>query len=150
MGGVAGTFNLFELLEAEAPLVIAGLPAFVALMFVLTIKLRKSPFDLSYSHHAHQELVKGVTTEMSGPTLAMVEITHWMESVLFLGWVGMFFLWSNPASIAVAVLAAIAAFVLEIFIDNNFARVKWQSCLRWSWGLTLACAVAMFVIIAIL
>ena len=73
-----------------------------------------------------------------------------MESVLFLGWVGMFFLWSNPASIAVAVLAAIAAFVLEIFIDNNFARVKWQSCLRWSWGLTLACAVAMFVIIAIL
>ena len=150
MFGVAGTFNLFELLEAEAPLVIAGLPAFVALMFVLTIKLRKSPFDLSYSHHAHQELVKGVTTEMSGPTLAMVEITHWMESVLFLGWVGMFFLWSNPASIAVAVLAAIAAFVLEIFIDNNFARVKWQSCLRWSWGLTLACAVAMFVIIAIL
>ena len=25
------------------------------MLFILTIKLRKSPFDLSYSHHAHQE-----------------------------------------------------------------------------------------------
>ena len=28
------------------------------------------------SHHAHQEIVRGMTTEMSGPVLGMVEIMH--------------------------------------------------------------------------
>ena len=67
-------------------------------MFILTIKLRKSPFDLSTSHHAHQELVKGVTTEFSGMTLAFVEIAHWFENVLLLGIVYLFFAWSSPVS----------------------------------------------------
>ena len=80
---------------------------FLGFVFILTIKLRKSPFDLSYSHHAHQELVKGITTEMSGPTLAKVEIMHWCENVLFLGWVGMFFVWGNPVSIVLGVVVAL-------------------------------------------
>ena len=105
--------------------------------FVLTIKLRKSPFDLSMSHHAHQEIVRGVTTEMSGRTLALVEIMHWCESVLFLGWVGLFFLWSGPASVAVAVVAALAAYALEIAIDNNAARVKWQAMVAGAWVVAL-------------
>ena len=61
---------------------------FLGFLFVLTIKLRKSPFDLSMSHHAHQEIVRGMTTEMSGKTLAKVEVMHWCENVLFMGWVG--------------------------------------------------------------
>ena len=87
---------------------------------MLTIKLRKSPFDLSMSHHAHQEIVRGVTTEMSGPTLAKVEIMHWAENVLFLSWTAIFFVWANPASIALAVVVGIVAYFLEVFIDNNF------------------------------
>ena len=112
-------------------------PIFLGLLFVLTIKLRKSPFDLSYSHHAHQELVKGVTTEMSGRTLAKVEVMHWCENVLFLGWVALFFVWNNPVSILLAVVVALAIYFFEIWIDNNFARVKWQSCLKWAWIVSL-------------
>ena len=106
---------------------------FLALGYALTIKLRKSPFDLSYSHHAHQELVKGVTTEMSGRTLAKVEVMHWAESVLFLAWIGMFFVWGNLLSLVLALAVALAAWFLEILIDNNFARVKWQAMLKWAW-----------------
>ena len=104
---------------------------------MLTIKLRKSPFDLSMSHHAHQEIVRGVTTEMSGPTLAKVEIMHWAENVLFLSWTAIFFVWANPASIVLAVVVGIVAYFLEVFIDNNFARVKWQAMLKSAWAVAL-------------
>ena len=55
------TFDVAGVANIGLPMIVVCIPAFLALMFVLTIKLRKSPFDLSYSHHAHQELVKGVT-----------------------------------------------------------------------------------------
>ena len=113
------------------------IPAFIGFLFILTIKLRKSPFDISMSHHAHQEIVRGMTTEMSGKTLAKVEIMHWCETVLFLGWTGMFFIWDNPVSILIAVVVALAVWFFEILIDNNFARVKWQAMLKWSWVVAL-------------
>ncbi|HIS40777.1 MAG TPA: NADH-quinone oxidoreductase subunit H [Candidatus Aphodovivens avistercoris] len=132
-----GSFQVSAAFGLDAPVITQIWLAFLGFLFILTIKLRKSPFDLSYSHHAHQELVKGVTTEMSGPTLAKVEVMHWCESVLFLGWTGMFFLWGNPVSIAVAVVVALAAYFLEIWIDNNFARVKWQAMLGSAWAVAL-------------
>jgi NADH:ubiquinone oxidoreductase subunit H len=76
---------------------------------------------------------------MSGKTLAKVEIMHWCETVLFLGWVGMFFLFANPASIALAIVVALVAWFFEIWIDNNFARVKWQAMLRSAWAVALVC-----------
>lgn len=132
-----GSFNVGQVLNLEVPVITSIWLVFLGFLFILTIKLRKSPFDLSYSHHAHQELVKGVTTEMSGPTLAKVEVMHWCESVLFLGWVGMFFVWGNPATIVVGVVAALVAYFLEIWIDNNFARVKWQAMLASAWVVAL-------------
>ena len=119
-------------------------------MFILTIKRRKSPFDISTSHHAHQELVKGTTTEMSGKTLAKVEIMHWCENVLFLGWTGMFFLWGGPLSIILAVVVALAAWFFEIWVDNNFARVKWQLMLKSAWIVALVCGGVNVVFLAML
>ena len=46
------------------PLALPGV--FLGFLFTLGIKFRKSPFDFSSSHHAHQELVRGITTEFSG------------------------------------------------------------------------------------
>lgn len=133
----AGTFNSAGVFFLDAPVVTNIWLVFLGFLFVLTIKLRKSPFDLSYSHHAHQELVKGITTEMSGPTLAKVEIMHWCENILFLGWTGMFFIWGNPVSFAIALVAIILIYFLEIWIDNNFARVKWQAMLKSAWVVAL-------------
>lgn len=90
----AHSFNVGDAFKLNMPVITLIWPAFIGFLFILTIKLRKSPFDISTSHHAHQELVKGTTTEMSGKTLAKVEIMHWCENVLFLGWTGMFFLWA--------------------------------------------------------
>ena len=106
----------------------------------MTIKLRKSPFDLSYSHHAHQDLVKGVTTEMSGRVLGMVDIMHWCENVLFMAWIALFFVWSSPICIFVVIVALALVYFLEIWIDNNFARVKWQLMLKSAWIVTLVFA----------
>lgn len=133
----AGTFDAAGAFALTAPVVTVIWPVFLGFLFVLTIKLRKSPFDLSYSHHAHQEIVKGITTEMSGRTLAKVEVMHWCENILFLGWTGLFFVWGTPASVLVAVVVAAIVYFLEIWIDNNFARVKWQALLKSAWVVAL-------------
>ena len=134
---INNSFNVGEALTASLPAVVLGWPALAGLLYVLTIKLRKSPFDISMSHHAHQEIVRGVTTEMSGPTLAKVEIMHWCESVLFLGWVGMFFVAGGWPSLIVAIVVAIVVYLVEIWVDNNFARVKWQAMLGSAWAVAL-------------
>ncbi|MBR5259172.1 MAG: NADH-quinone oxidoreductase subunit H [Eggerthellaceae bacterium] len=142
-----GSFNTASVFALELPAVVSIWLVFLGLLYVLTIKLRKSPFDLSMSHHAHQEIVRGITTEMSGPTLALVEITHWMENVLFLGWVGLFFVWGNPISIVLALVVMVFVYLLEIFIDNNFARVKWQLMLKSAWLVALVCGTLNFVLL---
>ena len=135
------SFRVGAAFYMPAPVILSNVLIFLGLLFVLTIKLRKSPFDLSYSHHAHQELVKGVTTEMSGRTLAMVEVMHWCENILFLGWVGLFFIWNNPVSILVALAVVALVYFLEIWIDNNFVRVKWQAMLKGAWLVALVAGV---------
>lgn len=132
-----GSFDVNAVLGLDAPIITTAWLAFLGLLYILTIKLRKSPFDLSMSHHAHQEIVRGITTEMSGPTLAKVEIMHWYENVLFLGWIGMFFVWGSPISIALTLVVMVLVYLLEILIDNNFARVKWQLMLKSAWVVAL-------------
>ncbi|HEX2955155.1 MAG TPA: complex I subunit 1 family protein [Bacillota bacterium] len=102
---------------------------FIAFLYVLTIKLRKSPFDFSTSHHAHQEIVKGLTTEFSGPQLAILEITHWYELVLFLGLITMFF--AQP--IWIGMVIALGCYFVEIVIDNICARMTWKWMLQATW-----------------
>lgn len=134
-----GTFRVEDIIAADVPAIRYAPLIFIGFIYVLTIKLRKSPFDISMSHHAHQELVRGVTTEFSGKTLALVELSHWYENILFLGWVGVFIMWGgfNPVAIVVTVVVCILVYLLEILIDNNFARVKWQAMLKSAWLVAL-------------
>lgn len=139
-----GSFEVSALFGDAVSLVVWEPLVFLGFAFVLTIKLRKSPFDLSMAHHAHQELVRGATTEMSGRTLALVEITHWYETVMFLGWVGMFFVNASPLSILLAIVAVALVWFLEIWIDNTFARVKWQVMFKGAWGVALVASIVNF------
>jgi len=102
---------------------------FIGFVAILAFKFRKSPFDLSASHHAHQELVRGVTTEFSGRTLALIEIAHWYENVVLLGFTALFF---NTMPV-LAAAAALAVWFLMMLVDNVFARVKWQLALQSAW-----------------
>jgi ech hydrogenase subunit B len=45
----------------------------------------------------------------------------------------MFVLSAGPASLIVALVFVALVYFLEIWIDNNFARVKWQVMLKWAW-----------------
>lgn len=146
----SGTFDVGGAFALDAPVITTIWLVFLGFLFVLTIKLRKSPFDLSMSHHAHQEIVRGMTTEMSGKTLAKVEVMHWCENVLFMGWVGLFFVWGNPVSIVIAVVVALLVYFLEIFIDNNFARVKWQFMFKSAWAVSLVAGCVNIAVLAFL
>ena len=135
------SFDTASLWSLDRPMIVSLIPIFLGLLFILTIKLRKSPFDYSYSHHAHQELVKGITTEMEGRTLAKIEIMHWCETVLFLMWTGMFFIWDNPLSLVLAIVVVALVWFFEVFIDNNSARTKWQLGLKYAWLVALVAGV---------
>ncbi len=141
-----GSFEVESLLEEGTSMVLWQPLIFLGFLFVLTIKLRKSPFDLSTSHHAHQELVQGTTTEMGGRALGFIEISHWYENVLFLGWVGMFIINSHPISILIAIIVVAVVWLLEILVDNNFARVKWQVMLKGAWGVALIASIVNFAV----
>ena len=119
---------------------------FLGFLYTLEIKFRKSPFDLSSSHHAHQELVRGITTEFSGRTLAMIEIAHWFETVFLLGWVYLFF-----ASVPwLGVLVSLLVFVFVILVDNVFARLQWQTAIRSAWLVTIVAGFGNILILSLL
>ncbi len=130
---VVGSFSLYGIIDTGIPLIIYLPGIFIGFVYVLTMKLRKSPFDISASHHAHQEIVKGLTSDFSGLTLAMIELAHWYETVFLLGLIYVFFAF-NPL---LGILAAISTYFLEILIDNTFARFKWEKALNDAWLVAL-------------
>ena len=133
---VTGSFMLDAIASYPKPL-LPDLPLMaIVLGYVLTIKLRKSPFDISACHHGHQEIVRGVQTEFAGRTLAITELAHWYEIALVLSICMLF--WATSLIGALAILAT--AFVLEIIVDNVCARTSWSFMLINSWivGLTLS------------
>jgi len=130
------SFSISEILSSNKMLFLDLPLVFFALTYVLTIKLRKSPFDLSTSHHGHQELVKGITTDFSGPMLGFIEIAHWYETVLLLLFIALFF----ANNLVVAILAIIICYFAEILIDNISARLTWKIMLKLTWSVGLLSA----------
>ncbi|MEN2775785.1 respiratory chain complex I subunit 1 family protein [Acetivibrio clariflavus] len=131
---VTKNFYISKIVAFDKPLIMYLPGVFLGFLYVLTIKFRKSPFDLSMSHHAHQEIVRGITTEFTGKKLAMIEIAHWYENVFLLGFIYLFFA-NNPV---IGIIATLAAFILEIFIDNSSARVKWEITMVSSWVVAIS------------
>ena len=134
---LTGTFKLSALNNVSTPLLIYIPLIFISMLFVMNIKFKKSPFDYSTSHHAHQELVKGMLTEYSGPGLAGIEIGHFYEYVFLLGL--MFLFWK--VNIIIGLLVALIAFLFVIIMDNITARVYWQWMLKLSWTVLLIISV---------
>ncbi len=133
-----GSFSVADIFTLGGMPAICRIPGvFIAFMFILTIKLRKHPFDLSTSHDAHQEMVKGVTTEFTGQLYAVVELAHWYEVIMLLAIIALFFVNSNPWSYLLAICATVICYFIEILIDNSNARFKTEKMLQYSWAVTL-------------
>ena len=128
-----GSFRVSEIMAADNMAFLPMIGIFFGWVFILTLKFRKSPFDLSMSHHAHQELVRGVTTEFVGRTMGWIEISHWYENVFLLGFVFLFFANGTAWGWIIGIVVAILAYFFEVFIDNCFARMKWQFAFKSAW-----------------
>jgi formate hydrogenlyase subunit 4 len=109
---------------------------FVAYVAASVIKLEKSPFDVATSHHAHQEIVKGVTTEYSGPYLAIIELANMCEISLVVLVMASF--WASNW-IAGALLAAACYFAILV-VDNITARLTTLWMVRYMWTMPLLLA----------
>jgi ech hydrogenase subunit B len=132
-----GSFKIDSIHSLDRPLLLKLPVLFLVLGCALTIELRKSPFDLSASHHAHQEIVRGVLTEYSGPSLAFIEIGHWYEIVLLLGVCSLF--WAD--SLLGKTLLVTIVYFLQIVTDNVSARLTWRWMLTYALGVGLILAV---------
>ena len=132
-----GSFQVSDFLTRDYSAVIWMPGLLFGFMFTTAIKFRKSPFDLSTSHHAHQEMVKAITTEMSGTTLAIMNIAEYYEMILLLGIFFLFFVNSTWWSWIVAFVVCALIFFMETLWDNVSARVKWKTLLYSCWVVTL-------------
>ncbi|MCR5410858.1 MAG: NADH-quinone oxidoreductase subunit H [Lachnospiraceae bacterium] len=132
----AGSFRVTDIISGNIPLILKMPGFFIGFCFVLVVKLRKSPFDLATSHHANQEIIKGLTGDLSGPVYGFSLLAELYEEALMLGMAGLFFLTSDRMSIiAVFIAIAVIMFVMSL-IDNIFPRVKWETLLKTEWIVT--------------
>ena len=143
---VTGSFLVEEIFNYGTPLLFVLPAAYLLQLLVLLIDMKKSPFDVSASGHAHQELVRGVYTEFSGYTMAMIELGHWVKVVFALSLISLF--WANNLIIG-AVLAIILWFI-TILIDNVYPRLNWKSMLKTSWTLGFLLILANIVTLVIM
>ncbi len=120
----SGAMHLDRPLLFSLPLL---LPAYFA---AVVIKMEKSPFDVSAGQHAHQELIRGVTLEYSGPFLAVIKISHFYEVFFIFMIMAMF--WSTNLWIGIGL--ALATFFAQIVVDNACARLTTFWMVRFMWG----------------
>ena len=134
--------ELIGVMVAEPVLILlaAGFFMVTGSFFVSDILKEEIP---STSHHAHQELVKGVTSSLSGKTLAKVEIAHWYETILILALIFLFFA-GNPI---LGIIVVIICYFLEILMDNLFPRVTWQMTVKSLWIATVILGVVNIAVI---
>jgi ech hydrogenase subunit B len=136
---VSGSFMVGSIFDVQEPLITILPLTFLALIPILIIDMKKSPFDVSGSGHAHQELVRGVYTEFSGYTLALVELGHWTKVALLVGFASLF--WAKDVVlgaltvpwIVVGAIIAFALFFIVLVIDNSYPRMDWKTMVKTTW-----------------
>ncbi len=145
-----GSFAVKDIAAADMSGIVLLPGFFLGFLFILAIKLRKSPFDLSTGQHAHQELVQGLNSDLSGFVMGLVEIAHWYENVFLFGVVGLFILNSHVWSIPVALVVCFAVYFLAILVDNVCARVKWKLLFTSAWIVTACTGVVNLLVVSLL
>lgn len=135
---LSGSFNVSQLNLTDKPLLLYMPLVFLSMLFIMSIKFKKSPFDFSTSHHAHQELVKGMFTDFSGPTMGMIELSHWYEYVFLSGL--MFIFWKQ--NYLIGSLLSLFTFVFVIVVDNITARLNWEWMVKAAWTVVAGLSIA--------
>lgn len=130
---VTGSFDVSAIFNYDTPLLFKMPLAFIALLLVLPIKLKKSPFDVA---EAHQEVVGGVELEYSGIFYEAVYTAKWLDYIFCYTLVFLFAA-GNPLLAAGLMLFV---FIYLNALDNSSARVNYKQMLRFSLGVALPVA----------
>jgi len=125
-------FPVSNIFEYGQPLLPHLWLTFIALLVALAIVMRKSPFDISSSEHAHQEIVRGVITEYSGPYLALIELGHWYEMALLLSILGLF--WVTGGLWWLSIIIGLGSWFIMLLVDNASARLNWSWMVKFAWS----------------
>jgi len=112
-------FNFNQSLLYKMPL------AFIALLLILPIKLKKSPFDVA---DAQQEVVGGVELEFSGIFYEAVYTAKWLDEIFCYTLVYLFGAHNPLLGLGLVLLT----FLYVNALDNSSARVSYKQMLRFS------------------
>ena len=122
---LTGSFDAAAAFQSEQPLLLKMPLAFIALLLVLPIKLKKSPFDVA---EAHQELTGGVELEFSGIFYEAVYTAKWLDYLFCYALVYLF----AGNNILLGIGLIIFTFFYLNALDNSTARVSYKQMLRFS------------------
>jgi ech hydrogenase subunit B len=120
-----GSFDASSIFSYSEPLLVKMPLAFVALLLILPIKLKKSPFDVA---EAHQEITGGVELEYSGIFYEAIYTAKWLDEIFCYTLVYLFGA-SNPL---IGLALVFIVFILVNALDNSSARVSYKQMLRFS------------------
>lgn len=140
---LTGTFKISGLDQTRMPLIVYAPLVFISMLFIMSIKFQKSPFDFAESEHGHQELVRGIMTEFSGPSMALTELAHWYEKVFLLGLMTLFF----RQNIVIGLLIALFTYLFVIILDNITARLTWQWMVKVTWTVIISISAINIILI---
>lgn len=129
---VGGSFDINTIFTHDAQILNMFL-LFIALLIIIPIKLKKSPFDAA---QAHQEIVGGVEIEYGGVFYEIIYMAKWLEYIFIYLLVALF---GGNNYLLSFVLCVIVFFVVNL-VDNSSARVKIDSLIKivLVFGLSLA------------
>ena len=128
-----GSFEISSIFRYDQPLLFSMPLAFVALLLILPIKLKKSPFDVA---EAHQEVTGGVELEFSGIFYEAVYTAKWLDQIFCYALVYLFA--ANDPLLGLALVAL--TFLYVNALDNSSARVNYKQMLRFSMMISLPVA----------
>lgn len=129
----AGSFDAAQIVGADVPLWQMPL-LFAALLLVVPIKLKKSPFD---AVEGHQEITGGVEVEYSGFFYEFLYMARFLEYLFVYGFVYLF----AGSSVMLGVLLVIGTFLLVNLVDNATARVRPMHMVKITYALAMSLAV---------
>jgi ech hydrogenase subunit B len=122
---LTGSFDVASIFSYGQPLLYKMPLAFIALLLILPIKLKKSPFDVA---EAHQEITGGVELEFSGIFFEAIYTAKWLDYVFCYTLVYLFGA-NNPL---LGIGLVIFVFLYLNALDNSSARVNYKQMLRFS------------------
>lgn len=122
---LTGSFDAGAAFSSEQPLLYKMPLAFIALLLVLPIKLKKSPFDVA---EAHQEITGGAEIEFSGIFFEAIYTAKWLDYVFCYTLVFLF----AGSNILLGIALMAFTFLYLNALDNSSARVNYKQMLRFS------------------